>query len=200
MTSENTREVVRCVECKLVQFWTNDGKCRRPGCNRALQKQEPVVEQQQIIVVESVVPLPKANPQTQIECLGENIRFIRKSMGMSAVALAVNVPTRSSYISRIENGVMLPSIGMLEKISLALGVSVPDVLYPDSMGWVLRDRFVCTVAVDCMRKLADRQRKLVLESMADLWTNAQRNARSRAHRRGNGTGTAIGSTEQRAQV
>lgn len=156
--------------------------CRR--CEKSLLRAKPLNgDKPEIIIVESPPPLIHIRPKEDIKCLGENIRFIRKSMGMTAVAFAAKVPTRSSYVSRIENGSMHPSIGMLEKMALALEVSVGDVLYPDTMTWILRDQFVATVARECMRKIGDRQRQIIVDGMADFWANAQRRERSRLRAR-----------------
>jgi len=56
--------------------------------------------------------------------VGERIRQLRLSLGMSVRALATKTGFSPSLISQAENGQVTPSIGSLERIAMALGVSL----------------------------------------------------------------------------
>ena len=59
-------------------------------------------------------------------CLAQNMKFHRKKLGMSQVALAEKAGTAPNYIALIEVGKSFPSLQMLEKISKALEIDALD--------------------------------------------------------------------------
>lgn len=58
--------------------------------------------------------------------LGQRIKEIRKSKGLTQPALAELVNVDSKYISRIETGNSYPSLETLENIAKSLGVDVKE--------------------------------------------------------------------------
>ena len=56
--------------------------------------------------------------------VGERIRQLRLGLGMSVRALAAKTGFSPSLISQAENNQVTPSIGSLERIAMALGVSL----------------------------------------------------------------------------
>src|SRR5215510_14519178 len=56
--------------------------------------------------------------------VGERIRQLRLGLGLSVRALAAATGFSPSLISQIEHGHVMPSIGSLECIAMALGVSL----------------------------------------------------------------------------
>lgn len=60
--------------------------------------------------------------------LGERIRSIRESKGITQNTLAESVHVTSSYISRIEHGSSLPSLDLIQSIAGALDTPVQDIL------------------------------------------------------------------------
>ena len=56
--------------------------------------------------------------------VGERIRQLRLGLGMSVRALAAKTGFSPSLISQAENSQVTPSIGSLERIAMALGVSL----------------------------------------------------------------------------
>ena len=56
--------------------------------------------------------------------VGERIRQLRLGLGMSVRTLAAKTGFSPSLISQAENGQVTPSIGSLERIAMALGVSL----------------------------------------------------------------------------
>jgi len=58
--------------------------------------------------------------------LGENVKSLRLSHGLSQEELAFRSELDRTYISQIERGVANPSVLVLIKISLILGVELGD--------------------------------------------------------------------------
>jgi len=56
--------------------------------------------------------------------VGERIRQLRLGLGISVRTLAAKTGFSPSLISQVENGQVTPSIGSLERIAMALGVSL----------------------------------------------------------------------------
>src|ERR1700747_681240 len=141
---ELDREVIRCQVCGLVQYRTRTGNCRR-----SLRLMPPKVA--------FVIPTPPPqdlpgdarqlfenwpNRET-VENIGQRIRQLRESRGMTQSQLQARSKVSRSYLSRIESGQMTPSLGTLEKISEALGVGLTRFFIPESNGEaVLEDPFI----------------------------------------------------------
>ncbi|MDQ5954948.1 MAG: hypothetical protein QG583_876 [Patescibacteria group bacterium] len=60
--------------------------------------------------------------------IGENIKKIREQRGTTQEELADKVGVHVSYISRIERGVVNPSVEVLENIAKALKVKSSKIL------------------------------------------------------------------------
>ena len=56
--------------------------------------------------------------------IGEQLKAERLKAGMTQEQLAAKIGTKKSYISRIENGVIIPSVGIFYRIINALGMRV----------------------------------------------------------------------------
>ena len=141
---DQDREVIRCKSCGLVQYRTRAGNCRR--CVRMLP---PKVE----FLIPPPVPqeLPGDDRQLfekwpnreTVENIGQRIRQLRESRGMTQSQLQARSRVSRSYLSRIESGQMTPSLGTLEKISEALGVGLNRFFVPESNGETLfEDPFI----------------------------------------------------------
>ena len=141
---DSDREVVRCKVCGLVQYRTRTGNCRR--CLRMLPPK-----------VEFLIPPPapqelpgddrqlfeKWPNRETVENIGQRIRQLRESRGMTQSQLQARSRVSRSYLSRIESGQMTPSLGTLEKISEALGVGLNRFFVPESNGEaLLEDPFI----------------------------------------------------------
>jgi transcriptional regulator with XRE-family HTH domain len=144
MDQDQDREVIRCKSCGLVQYRTRVGNCRR--CVRMLPPK-----------VEFLIPPPapqdlpgddrqlfeKWPNQETVENIGQRIRQLRESRGMTQSQLQARSRVSRSYLSRIESGQMTPSLGTLEKISEALGVGLNRFFVPESNGETLfEDPFI----------------------------------------------------------
>ena len=141
---DQDREVIRCKVCGLVQYRTRAGNCRR--CVRMLP---PKVE----FLIPPPVPqdLPGDDRQLfekwpnreTVENIGQRIRQLRESRGMTQSQLQARSRVSRSYLFRIESGQMTPSLGTLEKISEALGVGLNRFFVPESNGETLfEDPFI----------------------------------------------------------
>lgn len=141
---DQDREVIRCKSCGLVQYRTRAGNCRR--CVRMLPPK-----------VEFLIPPPapqelpgddrqlfeKWPNRETVENIGQRIRQLRESRGMTQSQLQARSRVSRSYLSRIESGQMTPSLGTLEKISEALGVGLNRFFVPESNGETLfEDPFI----------------------------------------------------------
>jgi XRE family transcriptional regulator, fatty acid utilization regulator len=63
--------------------------------------------------------------------LGQRVRHLRRSAGMTLAELATKVGAASSALSMIENGRREPRLSLLQAIAAALGVGVEDLLRPE---------------------------------------------------------------------
>jgi transcriptional regulator with XRE-family HTH domain len=138
------REVTRCKTCGLVQYRTKNDVCRR-----CLHMLPPKVE----FLVPPPAPQELPGDERQlfekwpnretVENIGQRIRQLRESRGMTQSQLQARSRVSRSYLSRIESGQMTPSIGTLEKISEALGVGLNRFFVPESNGEaLLEDPFI----------------------------------------------------------
>src|ERR1700691_4984998 len=141
---EMEREVLRCQVCGLVQYRTRTDNCRR--CLRLLP---PKVS----FVIPSPTPTDLPGDDRQlfenwpnretVENIGQRIRQLRESRGMTQSQLQARSRVSRSYLSRIESGQMTPSLGTLEKIAEALGVGLNRFFVPETNGeTVLEDPFI----------------------------------------------------------
>src|SRR6266403_6250025 len=118
----DSREVVRCDHCLLVQFRTTNSLCRR--CHLSLDE----------IEVESVAPDPipaimpiNGNGRGHLN-LANTIRSLRLRSGLSQRQLAGRMSVPRTYVSKIENDKATPTLSSLERLAKALEVGVPDLL------------------------------------------------------------------------
>ncbi len=141
---EAEREVIRCQACGLVQYRTKTDNCRR--CMRLLPARvtfvipkPPPPEERQANPVESET---WAN-QAVVENIGQRVRRLRESRGITQSQLQASSGVSRSYLSRIESSQMTPSLGTLEKVAEALGVGLNRFFIPESDGeTVLEDPFI----------------------------------------------------------
>jgi transcriptional regulator with XRE-family HTH domain len=61
--------------------------------------------------------------------LGSNIKKYRKEAGMTQEELAEKAGISSKHLSRIEIGNTFPSSSFIDRISMILNVSLPDLFY-----------------------------------------------------------------------
>ena len=168
----DSREVVRCDHCHLVQFRTNNNNCRK--CRTSLDDEpEPVV------VTPEVVPTINNNsslPQIQIALA---IRSLRHRSGLSQRQLAGRMQVPRTYVSKIENEKATPTLSSLARLARALEVTIPDLLRgdgrarEDEIASLAADPFVSEVA-PFIFMLDPMQRSSLMMQMRDLATRPRR--------------------------
>src|SRR3974377_1653968 len=117
----DSREVVRCDQCLLVQFRTSNNLCRR--CHLSLDEEEPETV--------AVAPAPAVMPMMGVPGhlnLANSIRSLRLRNGLSQRQLASRMSVPRTYVSKIENEKATPTLSSLDRLARALEVTVPGLL------------------------------------------------------------------------
>lgn len=169
---EMDREVIRCKVCGLVQYRTRTG-----GCRRCLRMLPPKLE----FLLQATPPedLPGDDRQLfeewqnreTVENIGQRIRQLRESRGMTQSQLQARSRVSRSYLSRIESGQMTPSLGTLEKISEALGVGMSRFFVPESNGEALMEDPFIQGLRPFLRQLDWAQWQSILKRLQAITTN-----------------------------
>ena len=168
----DSREVVRCDYCHLVQFRTNNNLCRK--CKVSLDEEpEPVVVQA------PPVPMPMRHGHSQIQ-VASAIRTLRQRNGMSQRQLAARMNVPRTYVSKIENEKATPTLSSMERLATALGVTVPDLLSgansrEDEIKSLMTDPFIAELMMD-VHRLNVLQMSQVLTQVRDMTLHPRRMA------------------------
>jgi len=140
----DSREVVRCDHCHLVQFRTNNHLCRK--CRASLDEDEPPP-----ILAVPPEATPAETKQSHLQ-VAAAIRRLRQKSGLSQRQLALRMSVPRTYVSKIENEKATPTLSSLARLAAALEVSVPDLLRAcgpsreDEINEALADPFVAELA------------------------------------------------------
>ena len=166
---ESDRDVIRCVTCGMVQYRTRNGNCRR--CLHLLTPKvafliPPPAAQE--LLGDDRQPFEKWPNRETVENMGQRIRQLRESRAMTQSQLQVRSRVSRSYLSRIENGQMTPSLGTLEKISEAFGVGLIRFFVPETNGeTLLEDPFIQELR-PFLRQLDWEQWQSILKRLAAI--------------------------------
>src|ERR1700685_466781 len=109
----DSREVVRCDHCLLVQFRTFNNNCRR--CHASLDE-EPEPEP---IMVAPPMMMPVTSHGRGHLNLATSIRSLRLRNGLSQRQLAGRMSVPRTYVSKIENEKATPTLSSLERLARA---------------------------------------------------------------------------------
>jgi transcriptional regulator with XRE-family HTH domain len=171
----NSREVVRCDHCLLVQFRTSNNLCRR--CRASLDEDEPEVV--------SAAPEPQLVPMNGNGRghlnLASSIRTLRLRSGLSQRQLAGRMSVPRTYVSKIENEKATPTLSSLERLARALEVTVPDLLSggernrQEEIRDLVKDQFIADL-VPWVGQLNGMQLSSVLAQVRDLTLRPRRSA------------------------
>jgi transcriptional regulator with XRE-family HTH domain len=171
----DSREVVRCDRCSLVQFRTSNNNCRR--CHASLDEDEP-------ILIEPVAPPPMmpvhGNGRGHLN-LASSIRQLRLRNGLSQRQLATRMSVPRTYVSKIENEKATPTLSSLERLARALEVSVPDLLSggernrQEEIRELMQDPFVAEM-LPFVAELNGMQMSSILTQVRDLTLRPRRTA------------------------
>ena len=145
LVSVETREVLRCDFCSLVQYRTSNSLCRK--CRRPLDIEEPAPLTPQLVMTPPVASTAEAGLQ-----VAGQVREIRRARHLSQRQLAGRMQVPRTYISKIENGKAIPTLGSLERLANALGVEMRQLvrdersLRDEEVEAILNDPFLAEVA------------------------------------------------------
>src|SRR5215510_1286580 len=169
----DSREVVRCDHCHLVQFRTNNHLCRK--CRASLDEDEP-----EPIMVEEQQPEPAAGTRSHLQ-IASAIRMLRQKSGLSQRQLALRMQVPRTYVSKIENEKAMPTLSSLQRLAVALEVSMGDLLkgscrtLQDEIADLMHDEFIAEM-VEYLGKLDAMQRSTLLAQVRDLSIRPRRSA------------------------
>jgi len=170
----DSREVVRCDHCHLVQFRTNNNLCRK--CRTSLDEDEP----EPILEVQVPATEPAADDHSHLQ-VATAIRMFRQKSGLSQRQLALRMQVPRTYVSKIENEKAMPTLSSLQRLATALEVSMADLLkgsnrtLEDDIGDLMQDEFIAQM-VPYLNKLDAMQRTSLLSQMRELSVRPRRSA------------------------
>ncbi|HEY5162344.1 MAG TPA: helix-turn-helix transcriptional regulator [Terriglobales bacterium] len=169
----DSREVVRCDRCQLVQFKANNNICRR--CKLSLDDDpEPEVVQPEPVAV----PMMMHRQGVQVAMA---IRTLRLRAGLSQRQLALRMSVPRTYVSKIENEKATPTLSSLERLAKALEVHITELITGGMAGReaelreLTQDPFVSEL-IPFLGTLNGMQWQSVLSQMRDLTTRPRRTA------------------------
>jgi transcriptional regulator with XRE-family HTH domain len=170
----DSREVVRCDHCHLVQFRTNNNLCRK--CRTSLDEDEP----EPILAEPAPVIEPPSGNHSHLQ-IAAAIRMLRQKSGLSQRQLALRMQVPRTYVSKIENEKAVPTLSSLQRLATALEVGVADLLKgsgrtrEDEIAELMQDDFIAEV-VPLLSKLDSMQRSSLLAQVRDLSIRPRRSA------------------------
>ncbi len=168
------REVLRCEHCLLVQFRTSNSMCRR--CHKPLDVEDVPA----LVEVIAVSEAPPSNTDAGLRVAAQ-VKEIRKARHLSQRQLASRMQVPRTYISKIENGKAIPTLGSLERLASALEVDISQLVRDgrsrrdEEMAEILADPFLAEIA-QYLPKLETLQRSLLLNHAKDRAREAMREA------------------------
>src|ERR1700682_4193284 len=171
----DSREVVRCDHCLLVQFRTQNNSVRR--CHACLDEEEP--EPVQVAPTPVMMPIP-GHGRGHLN-LATSIRSLRLRNGLSQRQLAGRMSVPRTYVSKIENEKATPTLSSLERLARALEVTGPDLLSggernrQEEIGELMKDQFIAEL-MPFVSQLNGMQLSSVLAQVRDLTLRPRRSA------------------------
>jgi transcriptional regulator with XRE-family HTH domain len=131
-----------------MQYRTSNSLCRR--CHKPLDFEEPVQLAPQLVTSQPVPNSGDAGSQVAAQ-----VRDLRRARHLSQRQLAGRMQVPRTYISKIENGKAIPTLGSLERLALALGVEVRNLVRDarsrrdEEVAAILSDPFLAEIARCC---------------------------------------------------
>jgi transcriptional regulator with XRE-family HTH domain len=157
-----------------MQYRTNNSLCRK--CHRPLDIEEPVQLAPQL-VTNSPVP---ASAEAGLQVAGQ-VREIRRARHLSQRQLAGRMQVPRTYISKIENGKAIPTLGSLERLASALEVNVCQLVRDsrsrreEEVAAIMADPFLAEIA-NMLSQLDSLHRTLIYGAVRDAATGRRRSA------------------------
>jgi transcriptional regulator with XRE-family HTH domain len=171
----DSREVVRCDRCQLVQFRTTNSLCRK--CHTSLDEEEPEVA----LPMPPPQILPSNGHGRGHLHLASSIRSMRLRNGLSQRQLAFRMSVPRTYVSKIENEKATPTLSSLERLARALEVTVPDLLSggernrQEEVRDLVQDPFIAEL-LPFVSQLNGMQMSSILTQVRDLTVRPRRSA------------------------
>ena len=171
----DSREVVRCDKCTLVQFRTSNNLCRK--CRTSLDPEEL---EQVIAPPQPTVSVPSPSSHSQLH-IAQSIRALRQRAGLSQRQLAMRMQVPRTYVSKIENEKATPTLSSLERLAKALEVTLPDLLTggqpsrEEQMRELMGDPFLAELMPIC-EKLNGLQLNSILNQVREITVRPRRTA------------------------
>jgi len=168
------REVLRCEHCALVQFRTSNSMCRR--CHKPLDVEEVSAPVEMISSVDS----PASNQDCGLRVAAQ-VKEIRNARHLSQRQLASRMQVPRTYISKIENGKAIPTLGSLERLAAALEVDICQLVRDgrsqrdEEVAEIFADPFLAELA-QLLPSLEPLQRSLLMNHARDRARDAMRDA------------------------
>jgi transcriptional regulator with XRE-family HTH domain len=168
------REVLRCDHCSLVQYRTSNSLCRK--CRKPLDVEEPAPLAPQLVQT----PVLHASAEAGLQVAGQ-VRRIRKARHLSQRQLAGRMQVPRTYISKIENGKAIPTLGSLERLAAALEVAVCQLVRDarsrrdEEAAAILADPFLAEIAAS-LAHLDSLHRTLIYGQVRDMAMGRRRTA------------------------
>lgn len=140
--------MLRCLQCQLVQFRTQNSHCRR--CRADLD----AVPEPPPSLVAAVVPTIEPGIETAeatgilVPEVARAIRLWRQRRGLSQRQLAERMHVPRTYVSKIENDKATPTIASLQRMATAMETNITSLLLPitapsaDPVGELMQDAFL----------------------------------------------------------
>jgi transcriptional regulator with XRE-family HTH domain len=174
--SVETREVVRCTyeNCRLIQYRTSNSLCRR--CRRPLDIEEPTFLTPQLVTSPPVPDNEEAGLQ-----VAHQVREMRRARHLSQRQLAGRMQVPRTYISKIENGKAIPTLGSLERLARALEVDICQLVRDErsrreeEVAAIFNDPFLAEIAA-ALPMLDSLHRTLVMSTARDAAVGQRRTA------------------------
>jgi transcriptional regulator with XRE-family HTH domain len=175
MAPVEQREVLRCDHCSLVQFRTVSSMCRK--CHKPLDVEEP---EPVALPALSLVPQAAASEVGGLQ-VATAVRDLRHVRNLSQRQLAGRMGVPRTYISKIENGKAMPTLGSLERLARALQVDISALLrdaktrHKDEAAVLMTDPFLAEIAQFCSN-LDALQKSIFLNHVRELAAGRRRMA------------------------
>ena len=174
LVSVETREVVRCEYCRLMQYRTSNSLCRR--CHKPLDIEEPPILAPQLVTSHGAPDSADAGLQVAAQ-----VREMRRMRHLSQRQLAGRMQVPRTYISKIENGKAIPTLGSLQRLATALEVEVRQLVRDarsrrdEEVTAILSDPFLAEIAA-LLPRLDSLHRTLFYSAVRDAAVGRRRTA------------------------
>ena len=174
LVSVETREVVRCEYCRLMQYRTSNSLCRR--CHKPLDFEEPAQLAPQLVTSQ-----PAPNSGDAGSQVAGQVRDLRRARHLSQRQLAGRMQVPRTYISKIENGKATPTLSSMQRLATALEVNICDLLRDGhsrrvrETASVLSDPFLAEIA-PLIAQMDAFQRSMFLSQVREMAGGRRRTA------------------------